>query len=664
MVDLVARTERALGADGPLAARWPGWLPREAQTRMAIAVASNLQRGGVLLAEASTGSGKTLAYLVPWLLSGQRAVISTSTHVLQHQLAHHDLPRLTGALGMPARVAVLKGRDRYVCLQRLHTAVQQGPRPGGLALHARLREWLGWAEQSASGDLDEVGVPADDAPLRGLVTSTSENCLRQACPRRHECHVDRARQRAGEADAVVINHHVWRADFSARQRGGPGLLPAVQAVVFDEAQALHELARDLMTVRSSAAALTRFWSDFAQLSEGPARGAGAWAGLALQGRRATEALGAGLRSAEPREGLQPWPSVPAALLRELAAALTLAHRAVAAASGADPRAVALGERCALLATALQGMLEGPAGDPAWLDWQDAARWTLVRPGPEADDQAVAALATGSALGARSAVHVSATLGQEPGLRWHREAMGLGQACAAVEVFQAHEAVDPSAVALHVPADLPEPGDAGHAEALAVLVADWAAMVGGQVLVLTTTRRAAVRMARALHAALPPDWRVVSGTESPARDVWQALRQPGVRRPTVVVASGAFWRGVDVPGNTLRLVVVDKLPFAPPDDPWLQRRIDRTRAEGRNPFDDVQLVDAAMALRQAAGRLIRAPGDRGLLVVGDVRLRTRGYAPKLLAALQGWRWLDDADETAAWVQSLALTRASTTDRPAA
>lgn len=631
---------------------------------MANAVASTLQRGGVLLAEASTGSGKTLAYLVPWLLSGQRAVISTSTHVLQHQLAHHDLPRLMAALGMPAGVAVLKGRDRYVCLQRLQAVVQLGPRPGGLALHAQLREWLDWARQSVSGDLDEVNVPADNAALRALVTSTSENCLRQACPRRHECHVDRARQRADQADAVVINHHVWRADFSARQRGGQGLLPAVQAVVFDEAQALHELARDLMTVRSSAAALIRFWSDLAQLSEGPARGAGAWAGLALQGRHATNALGAGLRSAEPREGLQPWPSVPVALLRELATALTLAHRAVAAASGADPRAVALRERCALLATALQGMLDGSAGDSAWLEWQDASRWTLVRPGPEAGGQAVAALASGAALGARSAVHVSATLGQEPGLRWHREAMGLTEPDAAVEVLQVSGSVDPEAVALHVPSDLPEPADPGHAEALAHRVAGWAATLGGPVLVLTTTRRAAVRMARTLQGVLPPDWRVLSAVETPSRNVWQALRQPDVRSPTVVVASGAFWRGVDVPGNTLRLVVVDKLPFAPPDDPWLQRRIDRTRAEGRNPFDDVQLVDAAMALRQAAGRLVRAPGDRGLLVVGDVRLRTRGYAPKLLASLKGWRWLDGAEETAAWVQALSVTRVSTTDHPAA
>lgn len=634
------------------------------QLRVASAVASALQQGGVLLAEASTGSGKTLAYLVPWLLSGQRAVISTSTHVLQHQLAHHDLPRLTAALGTPARVAVLKGRERYVCLQRLHTAVEQGPRPGGLVVHARLREWLGWARRSASGDLDEVGGWADDAALRALATSTSENCLRQACPRRHECHVDRARQLAGQADAVVVNHHLWRADFSSRQRGGKGILPAVDAVVFDEAQALHDLARRLTTQRSDAAALGRCWSDLAQLADGPARGAGPWAGLALQGRRATERLAAGLQATEPREGLQPWPAVPAALLRDLAAALAQAHRALTAASGADNRGAALRERCALLATPLQGMLDGAAGEGAWLEWQDTFRWSLVRPGPEPGDPMVAALATGSALGARSAVHVSATLGHDPGLRWHRDAMGLGEPRVSLNVVQAHEPVDTRAMALHVPADLPEPADADHTGALALRVADWAALLGGPVLVLATTRRAAVRMARVLQGALPPGWRVLLGTEWPSRDVWQALREPQARPPTVVVASGAFWRGVDVPGNALRLVVVDKLPFAPPDDPWLQRRMDRVRAEGRHPFDDVQLADAAMALRQAAGRLTRAPGDRGLLVVGDVRLRTRGYAPRLLEALQGWRWLDGAGEADAWLQALAFTRASTTDPPAA
>lgn len=630
-------------------------------------MASTLQQGGVLLAEASTGSGKTLAYLVPWLLSGQRAVISTSTHVLQHQLAHHDLPRLTAALGTPVRVAVLKGRERYVCLQRLHTAVEQGPRPGGLVVHARLREWLGWARHSASGDLDEVGGVggvADDAALRALATSTSENCLRQACPRRQECHVDRARQLAAQADVVVVNHHLWQADFSSRQRGGKGLLPGVDAVVFDEAQALHELARRLTTQRGDAAALGRFWADLAQLAEGPARGAGPWAGLALQGRRANERLSAGLRAAEPREGLQPWPTVAATLLRDLAAALAQAHRALAASSGADPRGAALGERCALLAMPLQGMLDGEGGDGAWLEWQDEARWSLVRPGPEAGDPVVAALATGASLGARSAVHVSATLGHEPGLRWHREAMGLGEPRFAVTAVQAHEPVDTRAMALYVPADLPEPGDADHTTSLALRVADWAALLKGPVLVLTTTRRAALRMGRALQGALPPGWRVFLGTERPSREVWQALREPDARAPTVVVASGAFWRGVDVPGNALRLVVVDKLPFAPPDDPWMQRRMDLARAEGRNPFEDVQLVDAAMALRQAAGRLTRASGDRGLLVVGDVRLRSRGYAPTLLGALQGWRWLDGAGEAEAWLQALAFTRVSTTDPPAA
>lgn len=670
LLPLHERLRAALSADGQLSAAWPHWRVQAPQARMAEAVAAVLEQGGTLLAQLPTGSGKTLAYLLPLLLWGGRAVVATSTHVLQHQLATRDLPRLAQALARPVRVAVLKGRGRYACLQRLGDAVQRGPRPGEWERHARLRELLAWAGASAEGDLDEWTGAAADPSLRAALVSTSENCLRQACPRWADCHVERARRRAAEADVVVINHHVWLSELRARRQGRSAGVPRHPVLVFDEAHALHELARHWHTQRAEAWAVSRFWSDLAELAQGPARGSAPWAGLALQGDRAWRSLSRALQAAAPREGLQAWPlSVEGAgagaagggAARELGLALQQAHRALQAAQGSDARLGALSERAVAIAQVLQGLL-APAGgetDPgAWLDWQDAQHWTLVRPGPEADEAQARELATGASAGVRAVVHTSATLGDEPGLRWHRDALGL-HSLTGLRALHVGPEGPRTGAAWHVPPDLPEPADPTHAEALARQVARWAQRLAGQALVLCTTRRAAERIAQALAAELPPHWRVLRAVGEGGRAAWEALRQDDPRAPTVVVASGAFWRGVDVPGNGLRLVVVDKLPFAPPDDPWVQRRLARAREAGADAFEAVQLADAAMALRQAAGRLIRSPEDRGLFVVGDVRLRTRTYALRLSAALADWRWLENEEEVADWLDALALTRASTT-----
>lgn len=661
MSELISRVKAALALDGPLARAWPGWHSREPQHRMALAVAETLQRGGVLLAQQATGSGKTLAYLLPVLLSGTRAVVATSTHVLQHQLVAGDLPRVAQALSLPVRAAVLKGRNRYVCLHRVQEAVVRGPRPGALQHHARLRELLAWAQRSREGDLDELPALADDPVLRAAVVSTSESCLRQACPRWSDCHVERARGRAAEADVVVINHHLWLSELRARQQGRSAGVPRSAALVFDEAHALREQVQHWHTARAEAPAMARFWRDVDELAHGPARGAAPWAALALQGQRALRSLALALQAGVSREGLQAWPTAHSALARELGVALQMAHQALGAAHGSDVRLAALGERAVGFAGVLQGVL-APQGDGgAWLEWRDAGHWALVRPGADAGEATAHELATGARWGARSVVHTSATLGDEPALRWHRDALGLQ--AASVRVLPVDEAAPLPGAAWHVPSGLPEPAQPGHAEALAQCIAAWAPGLDGHALVLTTTRRAALRIAQALAQAMPPRWRVLHASEDGQRRAWAALRSEDPQRsPTVVVASGAFWRGLDVPDNGLRLVVVDKLPFTPPDDPWLQRRLAQARAQGLDPFASVQLVDAAMALRQAAGRLIRGPGGRGLFVVGDVRLRSRAYGPHLTGALHQWRWLEDEAAVDDWLaKAQALTTASTRDR---
>ena len=657
--DLKLNVHAAFAPDGPLAGAWAGWHPRAPQTQMALAVADTLHGGGALAVQLAPGAGKTLAYLVPALLWGGHTVVSTATHVLQHQLAHQELPRLAAALGRPVQAAVLKGRSRYVCLQRLHEAVQRGPAVGALAQHLRLRDWLDWARGPVSGDLDDLPAAGADPALQASITSTSESCLGQTCTHWDACHVERARQRAAQAPVVVSNHHLWLGELRASRQGRSAGVPRARALVFDEAHALHDLARHWHTARAERTAVLRFWADLASLAQGAARGAAPWHGLARQGELVLKALSRQLTAAMPRDGLQAWPAVGQEVLRELGRLLQTAHRALQAAQGSEPRLPALRERAVGFAQALQGLLLPEAGQPTWLEWQGPQHWAMVRPGPEAAADQAQELASGAAWGARSVVHTSATLGGEPGLRWHIDAMGWAPSGAVRALVPDAEAV-PEGVAWHVPEDLPEPADQAHGEALARRVAAWAQRLDGPVLMLTTTRRAADRMAQALAQLLPAGWTLRLALDDGQGAAWRALRGAGERTRLVVIASGALWRGLDLPGNRLRLVVVDKLPFAPPDDPWLQRRLDRARARGEDPFATVQLGDAAMALAQAAGRLVRGSGDRGLFVVGDVRLLTRAYAPRLAAALQGWRRLD-AGEVDGWLDALALTRASTTDR---
>ena len=657
---------QALAPEGPLARAWPGWRPRAAQTAMAQAIAEALEGRGALLVEAPAGSGKTIAYLLPWLLSGRRALISTSTHVLQRQLAERDLPRLAAALGVPPRVAVLKGRARYVCLARLQAAVAQGPRVGGAAEHRWLRDLLSWAEADPEGDLDRVAGVDTVASLHGRVSSTSDNCSGAACARWSDCRVERARRTAQHADVVVINHHVWLAELQRRERGRAGLLPDVDLVVFDEAHALHALRARLGAEELERAALQAFWLEVAALGEGPLRGVQPWGLLAHDGQAATRALDQALQAAAPRDGRQPWPLQDLAPSWRLAHALANVRQALQACREAEPRAGRLFQRTqgpAQVLHALFGGADSTAPSAAvWLDWRSREAWSALRPALRNEDALAQSLATAAPLGAPCVVHASATLGHEQGLFWHREALALGTPWSP-RTLRLSEPGDPHACGLYVPQGLPEPGESGHAEALADRIVPWIQALGGRCLVLATTRRAAQRLAQGLQARARPGWRVLLVGELPTPAALEALRSAGVREPVIVVASGALWQGIDVPGDALQLLVIDKLPFAPPDDPWLQRRLARAQAVGEDGFQSVQVADAAMALRQGVGRLIRRAGDRGLVVIGDARLRSRAYAPSLLAALPACRWLDTEEEVDAWVAALAaLTTASTSAHP--
>lgn len=659
-------------ADGPLARQGARYRPREGQQAMAQAVAQAIEGREVLAVEAGTGVGKTYAYLVPALLSGRRTLVSTATKALQDQLFNRDLPAVLAATGLPLRTALLKGRGSYLCIHRLEQARQLVP-PGQRHTLTWLARIETWATQTRSGDLAEVPGLDDRSSVVPLVTSTRENCLGSNCPQFRECHVNSARREALAADLVVVNHHLFFADVAVRESGVAELLPLVDLVIFDEAHQLNEigvmflgtqlssghlmdLARDALAHGLQAARGQKDWTALAagvehglqelRLQLGPQRGAG---GARRRWMRATP------------DGLEGggWSEALAGLEHALAAL----HQALMEVAEASPDLARAGERAEELLQRLHAICE-PDGQ------QDAARWVeqgagfrlVLTPLDVAQSFRDKVLSRHGAGGA-SWVFTSATLGTDEALSWFTGPLGLGEH-KALRVASPFDY--PSQASLYVPPEMPAPSDPAHTEAVARGVWNWAQRLGGRTLVLTTTLRAVSGIAERLR-----QWRqddasaldVLVQGEMSKRELLQTFeRAAGVGgRGAVLVASASFWEGVDLPGEVLQLVVIDKLPFPPPDDPLVEARCRRIEGEGGSAFASYSLPEAGIALKQGAGRLIRSESDHGALVVCDVRLRRMGYGKKLLSALPPMRPLETEAELEAVLDGLALTRVSTTDR---
>ena len=665
--------------DGVLARADAHFQPREGQTGMAVAVAQTLEEGGALVAEAGTGVGKTYAYLVPALLSGERVLLSTATKALQDQLFARDLPRLADTLGVPVRMALLKGRASYLCLHRLAQA-RQDVSGQDRAVARVLAKVEAWSQSTRAGDMAELAGLDERSPVIPLVTSTRENCLGAQCPRFRDCHVHRARREALAADIVVINHHLFFADVAVRESGMAELLPSVRVVVFDEAHQINETGVQFLGAQLS----TGQWQDFGRdlLAAGlqHARGLADWAGLAHGIERAVQDVrlaagaargGARLRwSGDTPEGVdgQAWH----AALRAVALACAQAQEALDTVSEIAPDFERLYERGSELLARL-ARFSGPANPDVvrWvelgaqvrlaespLDIADAMRTrVLAAPAESAeDDDWPAEHAAGPG---RAWVFTSATLGDDAALSWFTERAGLQDA----RILRVASPFDYAAqAALYVPRHLPTPADPGHSAALAQWVGDAAQQLGGRTLVLTTTLKALRAMGEVLKKRFEASGalEVLVQGEWPKRRLMERFREGAAHgRPgCVLVASATFWEGFDVPGDALQLVVIDKLPFPPPGDPLVEARTQRIEQSGGKAFKAYALPEAAVALKQGAGRLIRHETDQGILVVGDSRLVTMGYGKRLLAALPPMRRLESAEE---FEEALgALTRTSTTD----
>lgn len=669
--------------DGPLARVDSHFSPREGQTAMAMAVADTLVSGGALVVEAGTGVGKTFAYLVPALLSGERVVISTATKTLQDQLFARDLPALISALKLPTKMALLKGRANYLCLYRLGLAKEEGLFPDRYVLHL-LTKVEKWAKLTDKGDLSELDGLDERSALIPMITSTKENCLGSECPQFKSCHVALARREAMAADVVVINHHLFFADLSMKESGMAELLPNTQVVIFDEAHQLNETGVNFLGEQLSSSQLIDLARDLLALGSASAKGMGPWQSLASRLELISKSL-RGLFTKTERSQKLSWLGVApqdvdeelwgstlaemALLLQELQAGVELVVH-----TGPDwerymDRVIEMQSRIALFQSPLtegcvrfadvggsvrliQAPLDiaqtlgpkilsssnevtQPSTQRIHLDQnpEEEDPFAGMEPTPSTDSAQELRAKSGGQNSPKAWIFTSATLGAEPSLSWFTQPCGLTHA----RVLQVKSPFNYAKQAvLLVPKNMVLPSDPKHSEQVSELSAKVIKILGGKTLVLTTTLRALKDIAQRLKDALKdhPHIEVLVQGEGSKSELMQRFRGPSDREEGgfVLVASASFWEGFDVPGDALQAVIIDKLPFPPPNDPMVEARSKRLESEGKSAFNHYFLAEAGVSLKQGAGRLIRRESDKGVLIVCDTRLSSTGYGKRLMAAL--------------------------------
>jgi ATP-dependent DNA helicase DinG len=652
MSPLQVQVIAAFARGGALAQVDPNHVQREVQLRMALGVAQAIDERSALVVEAGTGVGKTFAYLVPALLSGARTLVSTATKSLQDQLFLRDLPRLREALRLPVSIALLKGRGSYLCLHRMNQARQSADLPDRWAVRT-LAKVEQWSHVTVSGDLAELEGLDERSSVIPLVTSSRENCLGQECPQFRQCHVVKARREAMAADLVVVNHHLFFADMALRDTGVAELLPSVDVALFDEAHQLGEAGVQFLGTTLGTGQVIDFARDLLGAGLQQARGLVPWQELASACDRAARDLR--LAAAGPLRDLRGtlklrWSE--RAMSADFSAALTSVGGACAAAGEGlkivvdmSPDFTKLIERASQLAqVAAQFCAPAQTGNVRWIDVSPHQARLVESPLDIRD-----ALREQMRAAPKAWVFTSATLGDDERLSWFTESAGLDEA----RTLRLGSPFDYAAHArLYIPRGFPKPNEPEHAHSVAMLAARCARALGGRTFVLTTTLRALQAIGEQLRVELDVQGdsiQVLLQGQIPKRQLMQQfLAQPR----SVLVGSQSFWEGIDVPGDALQCVLIDKLPFPPPNDPLVEARVKRLESEGRNPFADYFVAEAAVSLKQGAGRLIRNETDRGLLVVCDPRMAGMNYGKRLREALPAMTMVASEAEALAWLSSLA------------
>jgi ATP-dependent DNA helicase DinG len=616
-----------LGPDGLLSRCVEGFSYRSQQQEMAQRVADTLVQGGVLITEAGTGTGKTFAYLVPALLSGRKVIISTGTKNLQDQLYHRDLPLVRDALALPTSLALLKGRSNYLCIHRMENALLEG-RLGSREMVDQLMQVQRWSGTTGSGDVAELTTIPENARIWPLITSTTENCLGQECPAYSKCHLAEARRRAQEADLVVINHHLLCADFSLREEGFGELLPAADCFIVDEAHQLPEVASNFFGSTVSGRQLLELTRDteMEYLKE-----AGDFKEVPEQANHLVKAV-RDLRlvfGVEIRRG--PWqevsgdPRIVSALKKmadELNSLGVQLDRVQGRGKGLDSCLARCRQIAVELGLLLQDEVAGGGEASREIRWFETQRqsFRLNRTPLEISEL----FRTRMARYKGSWIFTSATLAVGESFDHFQTQLGLGEA----ETARWESPFDyPRQALWYVPRGMPAPGSPDYTAAVLEVAVPVLEASRGRAFLLFTSHRALRLAAELLEGRI--DYPMLVQGSAPKGELLERFRQLG---NAVLLATASFWEGVDVRGEALSCVIIDKLPFASPGDPVLQARIDALRKRGGNPFMEFQVPQAAIALKQGAGRLIRDETDRGVLVMCDPRLLKRGYGHLFLASM--------------------------------
>jgi len=616
--------------DGALAQAIQGFSMRKQQLEMALAIESAIQNNQQLVAEAGTGTGKTFAYLVPALLSGGKVIISTGTKTLQDQLFNRDLPNVRDALKVPVTVAMLKGRANYVCHYHLERAGLEG-RFASREDAKYLQVVKQFAEHTQTGDKAELTDVPESATIWQNVTSTRDNCLGQDCQHYKDCFVMEARKKALAADIVVVNHHLFFADVMLRDEGVTELLPSANTVIFDEAHQLPEVAglffgEDVSTsqlielARDSTVAYLSVAKDCTALGDAIPVLEKACKDFRLvfqyEGSRMPVQKALSLKNFE-------------SAFFELQTALSQITQVLETQAARDPML----EKCWQRGEALLVQLDS---------WIKATNANLVR-WVEVFTQSVQLHATplsvadgfGKQLNAqpRAWIFTSATLAVKSDFSHYQAQMGLHGA--QTGYWQSPFDYERQAL-LYAPANMPDPNSSAYAAAVAAVSLPVIQASKGRAFVLCTSLRAM----REVHALLKEAF-AENGMEYPLLMQGDSTRTELLDRfrahgNAVLVGSQSFWEGVDVRGEALSCVIIDKLPFAPPDDPVLSARIDKMNEEGKNAFMEYQLPYSVITLKQGAGRLIRDEQDRGVLVICDPRLITKPYGRRIWQSLPPFR----------------------------
>lgn len=615
------RSHAALGANGPLARHVPGFAPRPGQQAMARAVESALDDQRTLIVESGTGTGKTFAYLVPALLSGLRVVISSGTRNLQDQLYRRDLPTVRRALTATTHVALLKGRANYLCLYRLERTAEQNQFATRTAA-AQFRKIQSWARSTQHGDVAEIGDVAEESELWPHVTSTVDNCLGGECPKYADCFVVRARREAAEAEIIVVNHHLFFADIGVREEGFAQLLPAADAVIFDEAHQLPDIATNAFGLTLSSHQLRNLCRDTIVEDVKERSGLRELRTAAEDTERAMldARVALGTLTRTPWRDIASRQEIASAFdtlrrrLRELAEVLDAAAGRGAGLANCARRAVEVEQRLA----------DVSAGDDldrvSWVETSE--RGFVLRLTPL--DVAQTFQERVHALGTKSWVYTSATLAVGEDFGYFARRLGLDDAQTghwSSPFDYAHCAL------LYVPPLLPDPGAADYTERVVEAALPVLRASGGRAFILFTSHRALRIASECLKGRIDYPL-LVQGRLSRTRLLEQFVNAGNA----VLLGTGSFWEGVDVRGPALSCVIIDKLPFAAPDDPVLKARAVACAAAGGSPFLEHQLPEAVIALKQGAGRLIRSFEDTGVLMLCDPRLYSRNYGRVFLESL--------------------------------